>query len=311
MWCLSPLRPTPTENEIDALHTQGVYYSVVNQRWHGFYLNYGPHALLVRKNAVFVQGHQVLAQHTAPQVVGRFGWDSASESWIDQAANDGFVKFIANYAPLDSSLPTLCGASSLAVERALELLAGPPGQSTKWHDVSELESLKVGRQESLKCITVSQEDNAAREGVTFRRHRARLAQAAITLPNTNLEWPPSVADLSKGFELSWDSKIPHCNVVATTEGGLPATLLYLGENPEENTIRNVYAKVENALIRHKMDLLLAQGTTDLNLARRATDRLCIVYRHNHRLRVFRAADYADSTSAWIIHDGLKTVNGSA
>ena len=297
MWCLSPLRPSPTDNEIDALHQQGVYYSLVNKRWHGFYLNYSPHVLLLRKNAVFVQGDQVLAQHTAPQVVERLGWDPASQDWIGESANDGFAAFIADYQPLGTSLPTLCDASSLAVERALELLAGPPGQSTRWHDVSELESLRLGQQESLKCVTVSQEHNPAREGVAFRMHRARVAQAAMTLPNTDLEWPPSVADLSNGFELSWDSARPHCNVVSTTGGGRPATLLYLGENPEVSTIRTLHAKLKNALTRHEVDMLLKQGDVNLDLARRATDRLCIVYRQDHRLRVFRSADYADITRA--------------
>lgn len=295
MWCLSPLRPSPTDNDIDAMHHGGVYYSVVNNRWHGFYLNYSPHALLLRKTAVFVDGPQVLAQHTPPQVIERIGWDAASNNWIDRVANDGFTAFIAAYEPLDSSLPTLCGTSALAVERALELLVGPAGQPAKWHDVSELESLKVGRHESLKCMTVSQEDDPGREGVAFRRSRARLAQVAVTLPTADLEWPPSVADLSNGFELSWDSTNPHCNVVVTTDGGLPATLLYLGENPEESTIRNVYAKMETALVRHEVERLLPQRTADLNRARRATDRLCIVYRHNHTLRVFRPPDYADIT----------------
>ena len=193
---------------------------MVNERWHGFYLNYSPHALLLRKDAVFVQGNQVLVQHTPPEVIERIGWDPASQSWVAEQPDDGFAAFIDDYQPLDGSLSTLCGASSLAVERALELVAGPPGQSTHWHALAELESLKVGRQESLKCVTVSQEDDPEREGVAFRMHRARLALAAITLPDSDLDWPPSVSDLSDGFELSWDPTRPHRNVVATT-GGSP------------------------------------------------------------------------------------------
>ena len=296
VWYLSPFRGSPDDNEIDALHEQGLYYSVVNKRWHGFYLNYAPHALLLRKDSVFVRGQQVLAQHTAPQVVKRLELDPAAQSWLPQPADDGFASFIASYPPLDASLPTLCGTSFLAVERALELLAGPPGQSTNWHAVSELESLKVGEQESLKCVTVSQEDNPAREGVQFRRSRARLAQAAITLPNANLKWLPSVSDLSKGFKLSWHSRRPHSNVVATTGTGSPATLLYLGDNPEITTVKKMHAKLRNALIRHELELLLEQGDKSLNVAR-AADRLCIVYRQGHILQIFHPADYADIATA--------------
>ena len=297
MWCLSPLRQLPTDNEVDALHKQGIYYSLVNERWHGFYLNYSPHALLLRKDAVFVQGNQVLAQHTPPEVIERIGWDPASQSWVAEQPDDGFAAFIGDYQPLDGSLSTLCGASSLAVERALELVAGPPGQSTHWHALAELESLKVGRQESLKCVTVSQEDDPEREGVAFRMHRARLALAAITLPDSDLDWPPSVSDLSDGFELSWDPTRPHRNVVATTGAGLSATLVYLGDNPETNTVEKMHAKLKNALIRHEIDLLIGRGETNLNLAKRAADRLCIVYRQNHTLRVFRPSDYVNITRA--------------
>ena len=297
VWYLAPHRGLPRDNEIDALHEHGVYYSLVDKRWHGFYLNYAPHALLLRTNSVFVQGPQVLAQHTAPQVIERLDWDPASQSWLPVPANDGFAALVRAYPPLDASLPTLCGTSSLAVERALELLAGPPGQSTNWHAVSELESLRVGKQESLKCVTVSQEDNPTREGVAFRRGRARLAQVAITLSDTELEWLPSVSDLSEGFEFSWNSTSPHRNVVAATGDGLPATLLYLGDNPEITTIKKMYAKLANALIYHEFDVLQKQGDADLTLACHATDRLCIVYRQNHTLRIFRPADYADIVKA--------------
>ena len=297
VWYLGPLQVSLDDNAIDELHEQGVYYSLVNKRWHGFYLNYAPHALLLRKNAVFVQGPQVLAQHTAPQVTERLKWDPVSSRWIPAPADDGFAAFIDAYPPLNASLPMLCGRSSLAVERALELLVGPRGQSTNWHAVSELESLRAGAQESLKRMTVSQENNLDREGVAFRRGRARLAQAAITLPDSELEWPPAVADLSNGFEFCWDSTRPHRNVIAGSVAGAPATLLYLGENPETSSIEKMHAKVATALIQQAVLLLLEQGAADLNLAYRAVDRLCIVYRQNHTLRIFRPADYADITRA--------------
>ena len=296
-WYLAPSTVSLDDNDIDALHEHGVYYSLVGKRWHGFYLNYAPHALLLRKNPVFVRGPQVLVQHTAPQVIERLDWDLASQSWIPNTAKDGFAAFLSGYPPLDASLPNLCGTSSLAVERALELLAGPPGLSTNWHAVSELQSMRVGEQDSLRCVTVSQEDNPNREGVMFRTCRAHLAQVAITLPDTTLEWLPAVSDLSEGFQFSWDSTRPHCNVVAVTGDGSPATLLYLGDNPTATAIKKMYDKLATALIRHELDVLLEHGTPDLNLAWRAVDRLCLVYRQNQTLRIFRPPEYADIARA--------------
>ena len=141
MWCISPLSQPPTDADVDSLHNQGIYYSLVSERWHGYYLNYRPHALLLRKSPVFVEGQQVLAQHTAPEVIERLGWDPDSETWVAEPADDGFTAFIGGYQALNGSLPALRDQSALAVERALELLAGPPGRPYSWHALSELESL--------------------------------------------------------------------------------------------------------------------------------------------------------------------------
>ena len=89
---------------------------------------------------------------------------------------------------------------------------------------------------------------------------------------------------SEGFEFSWNSTRPHHNVVATKGAGLPATLLYLGENPEITTIKNMHAKLANALMRHEVDVRLEQGDADLSRVSEAVDRLCIVYRQNHTLK---------------------------
>ena len=297
MWCISPLSQPPTDADVDSLHNQGIYYSLVSERWHGYYLNYRPHALLLRKSPVFVEGQQVLAQHTAPEVIERLGWDPDSETWVAEPADDGFTAFIGGYQALNGSLPALRDQSALAVERALELLAGPPGRPYSWHALSELESLRVGQQDSLRCVTVCQEEDPAREGVVFRRHRARLAQSAEVLPGSDLEWPPALADLAVGFEWSWDSMRPHANIVAATGAAQPATLLYLGENPEASTVENMYAKLKRALIKHEVDVRLERGDANLDSAPRAADRLCIVYRQNNALRIFRPADYADITRA--------------
>ena len=159
-----------------------MYYSVVGERWHSFYFNYAPHSVLLRKQPVFAAGHQVLAPRVPPEVVARRAWDPQQGAWTSVTADDGFGTFVQQYGPLQAMLPQLCGQDPLAVERALKLLEGPEGHVSDWYTLKELSALKVADEESLRWVTVSQETNTARQGVTFRRRRARCAQTAAVPP---------------------------------------------------------------------------------------------------------------------------------
>jgi hypothetical protein len=293
-WYVAPGGLDLTDNNVDQLHRDGIYYSVVSKRWHGLYLHYGPHALVVRKHRLFADGPQVLVQRLPPDVVERTRWHDGTSSWQLEPADDGFVTFVANYAPLHGSLPTLCGSSSLAVERALELVVGPSGTPEHWFAVRVLEALRIGDEDSIQLVTVSQETDAARRGVIFRRERIRRAQTAIRLPAEAVPWLPSVTDLAGGFVFRWSIDAPHHNVEPASGGRGPATLVYLGENPESTTVEKMYSKLRKALERHAVNAAMNQTPLpDLNaVARRAAERLCVVFRTDGRLKVFRPAGYA-------------------
>jgi hypothetical protein len=297
-WYLTPNSIKPTDNDIDQLHRAGLYYSIAGQRWHGFYLHYEPHYLVVRKQRLRIEGPQALAQRLLPEVIGRNGWDESTRAWVPKPADDGFTSFVRSYSPLDTSLPALNTESPLAVERALELLAGPMGSAETWHSLSQLDVLRVAEEESLRRVTVSQETDPTRGGVVYRTTRTRHAQTAIRFPAEALAWLPSVADLSGGFRFRWSMTAPHNNVEPTNTGRGPATLVYLGENPEQATIVQMYSKLRTALIRHALDVAAGNSGVrpDFNAeAKRAEDRLCIVFRRDGHLQVFRPADYVSYT----------------
>src|ERR1019366_7991315 len=98
--------------------------SLVDKRWHGFYLNYSPHFIVVEKQRVFSTGPQVLAPRLAPRVIARCAWNEQTGSWATATADDGFDAFLQGYAPLNATLPAMCQQDPLAVERAMELLEG-------------------------------------------------------------------------------------------------------------------------------------------------------------------------------------------
>jgi hypothetical protein len=190
-------------------------------------------------------------------------------------------------------LPPICARDPLAVERALELLEGPQGRMLDWYHLNELRALKVAEEESLQRVTVSQETDPSRKGVSFRRTRARLAQAAATIPGQKPAWPTPLADLTPGFRYRWTAADPHSNVEPLT-GGSTAAFVYLGEEPERDRLENVYAGLRKAR-RHAV-FSAARADVDASGAlATAEDRLCIVYKENHTLRFYRPSGYASIT----------------
>ena len=293
-WYIAPRGVTPTDADVNRLHRGGMYYSIVGERWHSFYLNYAPHSVLLRKQPVFAAGPQVLAPRITPQVVARRAWNQQQGAWTSVTANDGFDTFIQQYGPLQAMLPPLCGQDPLAVERALELLEGPQGLVSDWYTLKELSALKVADEESLRRVTVSQETNPVRQGVIFRQRRARCAQTAATIPEQALAWPTPIADLADGFRYRWTSDEPHSNVEPLV-GGRPAALVYLGDNPEADTLANVYAKLNRARRVHASIASVQAGVDLSNAVSLAQDRLCVVYRKNHTLQFYRPPGYASIT----------------
>ena len=293
-WYVAPRGITPTDAEVNRLHQSGIYYSIVGERWHSFYLNYAPHSVLMKKQPVFASGPQVLAPRVSPRVVRRCAWDPQQGAWISVSADDGFDTFIQQYKPLQATLSQLCAQDPLAVERALELLEGPEGHVSHWHTLKELSALKVADEESLRRVTVSQETDTARQGVIFRRRRARCAQTAATVPGQPLVWPTPVADLADGFRYRWTNDEPHSNVEPVV-AGRPATLVYLGDNVEDDRLENVYAKLNKARKIHAFNTSLQANVDTSDAVSLAPDRLCVVYRRNHTLQFYRPPEYASIT----------------
>jgi hypothetical protein len=293
-WYIAPRGVTTTDADVNQLHHDGLYYSVVGERWHAFYLNYAPHSLLLKKQPVVAKGPQVLAQRVAPQVEARRAWNEQEATWTAVAADDGFGTFVQAYAPLPEALPQMRGRDPLAVERALELLEGAVGSADEWYTLKELGALKVADEESIRLVTVSQETDAARPGVAFRRARARRAQTAVTIPGQAMTWPTPLEDLAAGFRYRWVIADPHSNVEPAS-GGKPAALVYLGENPEADTLANVYAKLSKARKGHACITSVNAGLDPSDAASRAQDRLCVVYRQNHALQFYRPPGYTSIT----------------
>lgn len=157
-WYVSPRAGQATDADVNSLHHDGVYYSLVDKRWHTFYLNYSPHFIVLEKQRVLSMGPQVLAPRLAPRVVARCAWNEQARTWTNAVADDGFGTFLQAYVPLDATQPQMCQQDPLAVERAMELLEGTDGAPSDWYTLKQLGALRVANEESLRRVTVSQGD---------------------------------------------------------------------------------------------------------------------------------------------------------
>jgi hypothetical protein len=194
---------------------------------------------------------------------------------------------VETYPALQSHLPPEAMANPVAVERALELLVGPSGKVTTWFHLQELPSMKVETEESISRVTVHQESDLARCGVTFRRGRLQRAQDAMTLAGKKIvPWPASTRDLESGFKFQWKVSNPHHNVVPSVSTRGPASLVFLADQSDDAVVEGMYKKLWQALVHHAADEATKSGTDLTDAVVHAKDRLCVVFRRDHTYRVW-------------------------
>lgn len=285
-WYVPPAKFSADDAIIDDLHQQGLYYSLLKQRWHSFFVNYEGQVLLLQKQKLLFPGEQAISPKSCLSAIHRWTWSDAKKAWdTGSGANDGFDVVLASYTAIARPLRHASQASPLAVERALELLVGPKGNPTSWYIVNELDAVHLDLdEESIRRVTVHQEVTPTRPGVLFRKHRLQRAQDAVSLPGSNVPWPAPVRDLEQGFELNWKLDNPHHNVVPSAGNRGSAALVYLADEADDATIDRVYQKLRQGLVTQATDAAIKKSKTMEDLTDdivRIQDRLCIVFRRGH------------------------------
>jgi hypothetical protein len=72
-------------------------------------------------------------------------------------------------------------------------------------------------------------------------------------------------------------------------------LIYLGEDPEADTLENVHAKLSKARKIHAYTAATQAGIDPSDAVSLAQDRLCVIYKKTHALRFYRPPGYASIT----------------
>lgn len=285
-WYAPPAKFSADNGLIDQLHRQGLYYCILAQRWHSFFLNYESQILQLQKQKLLFPGEQAIAPRNFVAVEERWTWSVAKNTWESGAiASDGFATALASYQAIAGPLQQVAHDSPLAVERALEVLVGPRGNPTTWYAVNELDALHLDQnEESIRRVTVHQEVELTRPGVVYRRRRLQRAQDAIGLAHSDVPWPPPVRDLADGFRFAWRQEAPHHNVEPTNGARGSAALVYLGDQADDAEIDSAHQKLQQAIAAHAVNVAVKAGKNAEALADavvRAQDRLCVVFRRDN------------------------------
>jgi hypothetical protein len=285
-WYAPPAKFGADDGMIDELHRRGLYYNVLAQRWHSFFLNYEGQILQLQKQKLLFAGEQAIVPKNFVVVEERWTWNPVVGAWEAGAiANDGFAVALTSYQAIAAPLRLTSQASPLAVERAIEILVGPRGSPTTWYAVNELDSFQLDRdEESIRRVTVHQEIEPTRPGVAFRRNRLQRAHDAINLSQSPVPWPEPVRDLANGFRLAWHREAPHHNVEPSAGERGSAALVFLADQADDVEIDAVLLKLTQAIVGHAVSVAIGEGKYGGELADatvRAQERLCVVFRRDN------------------------------
>ena len=286
-WYAPPAKFSADDGLIDLLHRSGLYYCLLAQRWHSFFLNYEGQIIQLQKQKLLFPGEQALAPKNFVAVEERWSWKEESNSWESGAiANDGFSDALAGYQAIADHLQLASQVSPLAVERAIEILMGPHGSPASWYTVKELDALHLDKdEESIRRVTVNQDTELTRPGSSYRLQRLQRAHDAIGLAQSDVPWPPPVQDLANGFKFSWKRNSPHHNIEPNAGNRGPAALVYLSDQANNSAVESMHQKLSKAIASHALNEAFEAGMSGEELSDaivRAQDRICVVFRRDNR-----------------------------
>lgn len=77
-WYAPPGKFSADDGLIDALHSGGLYYCLLAQRWHSFFLNYEGQIIQLQKQKLLFPGEQALVPKNFITVEGRWSWNPST-----------------------------------------------------------------------------------------------------------------------------------------------------------------------------------------------------------------------------------------
>ena len=281
-----PAKFAAQEATVVANHWNGLYYGVVD-RWHGLFLDQGPHAVLLQKQKVMMlEEPEAVRPTTCVTVLNRWTWQSTGTALVPTVKADaGFSHALVPFKALPAQLTALCAQSPLFVERAMDMVCGVATKPREWYEIGHLSSMRCEEDETLRRITIDQDADPASRGKLFRRAVLQRAHDAASLPGNGAPWPRTLSDLEAGFCFQWSPGAPFHNVIAGSTHQT-AGLVFLGDQADEGLVSKVHDIYVDGTRAKARERARAAGSNADDAEARSCDRLCVVYRQDHQLRVW-------------------------
>jgi hypothetical protein len=287
-WYLRPPEMDLSDGNIKENHKHGIYYtSHYPIRAHALQFHYRPRAFLLQTTKVIHHGiPKPRSTRTGPKALKTFIWCNESLSWIEAVKpehfpDDGFEKLLNSAATAPMQLDdvlSLYVSGPATLERAMAVSAGEFGPETKWHQPSNIDSMRLCEHEIVRRVTITQDP--APEAVTFRSTRLGAMKFIAELREHGYQWPTPVESLRQGFSFHWSNNVPNRNVKAAD--GTYATVIHAGMPSDLGILDLIDQRVRKTLAGPppEPDRVLSDDEEKSRLKHHLTttpERLCILY----------------------------------
>ena len=233
------------DNIVNNNHARGLYYTYWSNRYsHNYYLNCEEGVYYFKSTKVCQRlSASSRSKRTGPEAMEVYGWNYSSDDWalLIPTPDDGFNSLCGE---LNCDEPCLINQdlSPLEKERLLTLSCGKISDQrdgkNNWHDLKQLDFLKVADDEIIKRITFAHDNDTE-----ARDHRnkivLRFSELSKAIIKNPANFPDCVKDLQNNSHLGYfsnDSTIKYnCNLFPRNDDSrnAPATVVFLGNSTEK------------------------------------------------------------------------------
>jgi hypothetical protein len=257
-----------SDERVEPNQRKGLYYTHHDkEKLHMLHFSFQPAAFLLRATKVKHSGVPAgQSYRRGPELLEVFEWKDGEWGARTEQLSDGFQQFCLDFEGVGAPLQVMHQASPLGVERATLITCGEFIAGNTWHHANNLSSAKIGDDEIVNRVTVTQDPDS--NSIAKRGERVSKLKALSDL-GPHIPFRAPLEDLRAGFAFRWSASHPFCNVESNDSARKPATIVFAGIGLASAALRGLYAK-----------------TATFARASIVPDRFCVVYLDGATSRVY-------------------------
>ena len=250
-WYLKATEIDLNDATVAANHRLGFYYTrLESYKAHVSFFNFC-HAVfnLTASKVVRIGVMGPAGGRRGPQMDTFLSWNDARQEWTNTVPpKDGFEEFCSECGDAEEQVKEAYKRCPLACERLLSLCAGNADSNLDWFEPKRLDSFALKTTEPILRLTFCQDSSD--EAAQFRVRRLRRCAQLWLILHEPENLPKNLRKDMDEFVLEWTQRAPHQNL--RCKSGERATVMYLGEDSDNDTIERTY-KATRERIRRSLD----------------------------------------------------------